>query len=72
MSAIPDKRIAAIRDKIYSERGLLSESNGQISADQKTLLKPASSWLRDAEGWLASEVLRQPPRSEREWARWLD
>jgi hypothetical protein len=68
---IPEKRIAAIHDKIRGERTTIADLNSRISADLKKLLKPASGLLNDAEGWLAPEVLRHPPRSEREWAKWL-
>lgn len=71
MSAIPEKRVAAIRGNIGAERAKLSDLNSRINADLKKLLKPASGFLSDAEGWLAPEVLRHPPRSEREWDRWL-
>jgi hypothetical protein len=71
MSAIPEKRIAAIWEKIRGERASLSDLNGRISADLKKLLKPASGFLSDAEGWLAPEVLRHPPRLDSDWARWL-
>lgn len=70
-SATPEKRIAIIREKVRAEHALISEMNGQISADLKKILKPASSWLGDAEGWLTPEVLRHPARSTSEWARWL-
>ena len=54
------------------ERALLSELNKQIGADLKKQMKPASYYLDDVEGlFLAPEVLRHPPRSESEWARWL-
>jgi hypothetical protein len=71
MSAIPEQRIEAIREEIRGERTTISDLNSRISADLKKLLKPASSWLSDAEGWLAPEVLRHPLRSPSEWARWL-
>jgi hypothetical protein len=68
----PDKRIAAIRAKVHEERTLLSELSKQISADLKKLMKPASDQLDDVEGFfLAPSVLRHPPRSEGEWAKWL-
>jgi hypothetical protein len=71
MSATPDKRIAAIREKIAAERALLSDLNRRVGADLKKLFEPASDFLTDAEGWLTPQVLKHPPRSEREWARWL-
>lgn len=71
MSATNDKRLAAIRAKVRDERARLSELNKQISADLKKMLKPASSHLDDAEGWLSPQVLRHPPRSDNEMARWL-
>jgi hypothetical protein len=71
MSTTNDKRIAAIRAKVREERALLSELNGEISADLKKLLKPASFHLDDTEGWLSPEVLRHPPGSDREMAKWL-
>lgn len=71
MSAAADKRIASIRACVREERALLSELNNRISADLKRELKQASFGLNDVEGWLAPEVLRHPPRSEREMAKWL-
>jgi hypothetical protein len=71
MSATNDKRLAAIRAKVRDERTRLSELNRQISADLKKMLKPASFYLDDAEGWLAPQVLKHPPRSDNEMARWL-
>ena len=71
MSATNDKRIAVIQEKVREERALLSELNGRISADLKTMLQPASFYLNDVEGWLSPEVLRHPPRSDDEMAKWL-
>jgi len=71
MSAATDKRIADIRAKVREERALLSALNDRISADLKKLLKPASGFLSDADGWLSPEVLRHPPRSDNEMAKWL-
>lgn len=71
MNAIPEQRIATTREKIRGERATIADLDGRISADLKKLLKPASCFLSDAEGWLSPEVLRHPPRSESEWARWL-
>ena len=71
MSATNDKRVAAIRAKVRGERARLSELNGQKSADLRKMLKRASFHLDDAEGWLAPQVLRDPPRSDNEMARWL-
>jgi hypothetical protein len=72
MSAATDKRIAAIRAKVRDERALLSALSKQVGADLKKLMKPASDSLDDVEGFfLAPSVLRHPPRSEREWAKWL-
>ncbi len=71
MSATNDKRIAAIRDKVREERALLSELNGRISADLKKMLQPAAFHLNDVEGWLSPEILRHPPRSDNEMAKWL-
>jgi predicted DNA-binding protein len=72
MSAAADKRIAAIREKVREERAPLAALSKQIGADLKKQMKPASHYLDDVEGFfLAPEVLRHPPRSESEWARWL-
>jgi hypothetical protein len=72
MSTTPDKRIADIRAKIRDERALLSALNKQVNADLKKLLKPASHYLDDVEGFfLAPEALRHPPRAASEWAKWL-
>jgi hypothetical protein len=72
MSAVTDKRIAAIRAKVRDERALLSALSKQVSADLKKLMEPASDHLDFVEGYfLAPSVLRHPPRSEREWAKWL-
>jgi hypothetical protein len=71
MNAIPEKRIAAIREKIRGESAIISDLNSRISADLKKLLKPASGFLDDAQGWLVPEVLWHPPRSTNEWAKWL-
>jgi len=72
MSAAADKRITAIREKVREERALLSELNKQIGTDLKKLMKPASDFLDDVEGFfLPPSVLRHHPRSEREWAYWL-
>lgn len=72
MNTVADKRIANIRATISQERARISELNATISADLKSYLKLASGQLNDAEGWLAPEALRHPPRSPREMARWLD
>jgi hypothetical protein len=71
MSATTDKQIATLRAKIREERTLLSELKGRISADLREMLQPASSYLDDADGWISPEVLRDPPRSDSEMARWL-
>jgi hypothetical protein len=66
-----DYRIAAIRAKVREERALLSDLNDRIGDDLKKLMKPASSHLDDAEGFLLPEFLRHPTRSESEMAKWL-
>jgi hypothetical protein len=71
MSPKNDKRLAAIRAKVRDERAQLSELNKQISADLKKMLKPAGFHLDDVEGWLSPQVLKHPPRSDSEMARWL-
>jgi hypothetical protein len=72
MSATTDKRITNIRAKTREERALLSKLNNRIGADLKKALKPASFQLDDVEEFfLAPEVLRNPPRSESEMAKWL-
>lgn len=65
------KRLAAIRAKVRDERAQLTELNKQISTDLKKMLKPATLHLNDAEGWLSPQVLKHPPRSDGEMARWL-
>jgi hypothetical protein len=67
-----EKQIEEIRAKVRDERALLADLSARISADLKRLLKPASNLLDDVEGFfLAPEVLRHPPRSESEMAKWL-
>jgi hypothetical protein len=71
MSAATDKRIAAIRAKVSDERALLAALSKAVGTDLKKLMKAASEFLDEVEGFfLAPSVLRQP-RSEREWAYWL-
>jgi hypothetical protein len=71
MNQTSDARIAQIRERVRSERALIAELNVRISDDLKTLLRTASHHLDDAEGFLAPEVLRHPPRSEIEMTKWL-
>jgi hypothetical protein len=66
-----NQRIAAIREKVREERALLSELNVRISADLKKMLRPASVYLNDVEGWLSRKILTHPPRSDNEMAKWL-
>jgi hypothetical protein len=72
MNAASDKRIAAIRAKARDERALLAALSKQVGTDLKKLMKPASEFLDEVEGYfLAPSVLRHPERSEREWSYWL-
>jgi hypothetical protein len=65
-------RIEAIRAKVREERAALSEMSSKVSADVKRLMKPASQWLDDVEGFFLDRKVLNEPRTPAALARWLD
>jgi hypothetical protein len=66
-----EDRIAQIRTAVRNERAAIADLNSKVT-DLKQMLKPASYRLDDVETFfLACEILKEP-RTDRQWAYWLD